>query len=258
MERDVDVLAGEQRRWSGGCTSRRVEQERGVEAVEEAVLDHDRLARAALLGRRAQEHDLAGQLGAIAARAIAAPTPEAAIVLWPQPWPRPGSASYSARMPIRGPVARRARPAGHRAQAPRTAVARLPGRMLDRIAVGAQRHRRSRSRPGPPRRPAPGWRGSGGSGRGSRPGAPRPRPPRAPWQRGGRPSGPRSAPDQRPDRSAGSPVDREGRLGDPDDHQHEQGDRQAERILEPEQRRTGRPRTRPTPPRRKARSQSPR
>ena len=29
---------------------------------------------------------------------MAAPTPEAAIVLWPQPWPRPGSASYSARI----------------------------------------------------------------------------------------------------------------------------------------------------------------
>ena len=38
-----------------------------------------------------------------AARPIAAPTPLAAIVLWPQPWPSPGSASYSARTAIRGP-----------------------------------------------------------------------------------------------------------------------------------------------------------
>ena len=61
------------------------------------------------------------QASRIAASAIAAPTPEAAIVLWPQPWPRPGSASYSARMPIRGPSA--PRPPVSR---PRTAVARLP------------------------------------------------------------------------------------------------------------------------------------
>ena len=44
-----------------------------------------------------------GSSSATAARAIAAPTPDAAIVLWPQPWPRPGSASYSARIPMRGP-----------------------------------------------------------------------------------------------------------------------------------------------------------
>ena len=31
-----------------------------------------------------------GSSSAIAASAIAAPTPDAAIVLWPQPWPRPG------------------------------------------------------------------------------------------------------------------------------------------------------------------------
>ena len=42
-------------------------------------------------------------------------------MLWPQPWPRPGSASYSARTPIRGPSA--PRPPVSR---PRTAVARLP------------------------------------------------------------------------------------------------------------------------------------
>ena len=41
---------------------------------------------------------------ATAASPSAAPTPDAAIVLWPQPCPRPGSASYSARIPIRGPT----------------------------------------------------------------------------------------------------------------------------------------------------------
>ncbi len=56
-----------------------------------------------------------------AASAIAAPTPDAAIVLWPQPWPRPGSASYSARIPIRGPSA--PRPPVRR---PRTAVSSEP------------------------------------------------------------------------------------------------------------------------------------
>ena len=61
------------------------------------------------------------QASRTAASAIAAPTPDAAIVLWPQPWPRPGSASYSARMPIRGPSA--PRPPVRR---PRTAVSRLP------------------------------------------------------------------------------------------------------------------------------------
>ena len=61
-----------------------------------------------------------GRSSATAARAIAAPTPDAAIVLWPQPWPRPGSASYSARIPMRGPSPR---PPGSVA---RTAVARLP------------------------------------------------------------------------------------------------------------------------------------
>ena len=44
-----------------------------------------------------------GSSSAIEARAIAAPTPDAAMVLWPQPCPSPGSASYSARIPIRGP-----------------------------------------------------------------------------------------------------------------------------------------------------------
>ena len=58
---------------------------------------------------------------AIVARAIAAPTPEAAIELWPQPWPRPGRASYSARMPIRGRC-----PPSPPGRMARTAVSRLP------------------------------------------------------------------------------------------------------------------------------------
>ncbi len=65
-----------------------------------------------------------------AASAIAAPTPEAAIVLWPQPCPSPGSASYSARTAIRGPV--RAEAAGEPAPDRRLEAA---GRALDREAV---------------------------------------------------------------------------------------------------------------------------
>src|SRR5262245_2395699 len=62
-----------------------------------------------------------GSSSAIDARAMAAPTPDAAIVLWPQPCPSPGSASYSARIPIRG----RSPPRPPRRTA-RTAVARMP------------------------------------------------------------------------------------------------------------------------------------
>ena len=58
---------------------------------------------------------------AMDASAMAVPTPAAAIVLWPQPWPRPGSASYSARMPMRGPS-----PALPPRRTARMAVARLP------------------------------------------------------------------------------------------------------------------------------------
>lgn len=37
--------------------------------------------------------------------ARAAPTDEAAMMLWPQAWPRPGSASYSAHSPtVSGPL----------------------------------------------------------------------------------------------------------------------------------------------------------
>src|SRR6478609_10968728 len=74
----------------------------------------------------------------IAASAIAAPTPDAAIVLCPQPWPRPGSASYSARIPIRGPSI-----PFPPASRPRTAVARRPAgcstsRPCARIASATQ------------------------------------------------------------------------------------------------------------------------
>ena len=62
-------------------------------------------------------------------------------VLWPQPWPSPGSASYSARMPIRGPSVPRPP-----ASAPRTAVSRRPAGPRPRIR-GAATPQRPSSRP---------------------------------------------------------------------------------------------------------------
>ena len=60
-EDDVDVLRGERMALDVGAVAR-VVHERGVDAGEQAVLDHDRLAAAVLLGRRAEEHDLAREL----------------------------------------------------------------------------------------------------------------------------------------------------------------------------------------------------
>ena len=60
-EHDVDVLRGERIALHVRPVARVVEQ-RGVDAVEQAVVDHDLLAAAPLLGRRPEEHDLAGQL----------------------------------------------------------------------------------------------------------------------------------------------------------------------------------------------------
>ncbi len=59
-ERDVDVLA--RKEGALGVRRRRgMEQQRGVHPVEEPVIQHVLLARAAFLGRRPEEHDLGGQ-----------------------------------------------------------------------------------------------------------------------------------------------------------------------------------------------------
>ena len=73
-----------------------VVQQGRVKAVEEPVVEHHLLAAAALLGGGAEEDDLAGECVATAAEPNRRET-RCAIVLWPQPWPRPGRASYSAR-----------------------------------------------------------------------------------------------------------------------------------------------------------------
>ena len=60
-EDDVDVLRRERVALDVVAVARVVEQRR-VEALEQAVVDHDLLAAPPLLGRRAEEDDLAGQL----------------------------------------------------------------------------------------------------------------------------------------------------------------------------------------------------
>ena len=58
---DVDVLRRERVALDVVAIAR-VVQQRGVEALEQAVVDHDLLAAPPFLGRRAQEDDLAGEL----------------------------------------------------------------------------------------------------------------------------------------------------------------------------------------------------
>ena len=107
-----------------------MEQERGVDAVEEPVIDHHLLARAAFLGRGPEEDDLAGESSATAASPIAA-----------RPLMPP---SCCGRSHARGPATRRTRrgsrsegPPGH--GRPRTTSREPPSRagrrMFDAIAV---------------------------------------------------------------------------------------------------------------------------
>ena len=166
VERDLDVLAGEQAAGHVGHV-RGVEEERRVEAVEQAVVDHQLLARAALLGRRAEEDDLAGQLRRRSPRGRS-----------PHRRPRRpsccgrshdrgqatrrtrrGSRSAARRRPARGPSPGPSSGSGplpcrHAAgRGPRWPGCRPDARPRNR---GRESHRRSRSRPGPPRRPSSG------------------------------------------------------------------------------------------------------
>ncbi len=167
VERDVDVLAGEQPALDAGDV-RRVEQERGVEAFEQAVADHDPLARAALLGRRPEEDDLAGQLGRDRGqgdrgadprgghRVVAAAVPETRqrVVLGEDPDPRAIPSSSAAEDA----------PDGRRQAA---------DRVVHRVAMPANCLGHPGRRLASPRMRAPGWRGSGATARGSRPDGPR-------------------------------------------------------------------------------------
>ena len=93
---------------------------RRVHAGEHAALEQQDLAAAALLGRRADDADREPDLVGDRAAAEPAPTAAAAIMLWPQAWPMPGSASYSAQIATcSGPLPARATNAVGRSQTPR-------------------------------------------------------------------------------------------------------------------------------------------
>ena len=62
-----------------------VVEQRGVDAREQAVLDHPALPLPRSSAGQPRNTISPGSSSAIEASAIAAPTPEAAIVLWPQP-----------------------------------------------------------------------------------------------------------------------------------------------------------------------------
>ena len=159
VERDVDVLAGEQLALDAGHV-RRVEEERRVEPGEQAVADHDPLARATLLGRRAEEHDLAGQLGSqrgerdrgtdprgghrVVAAAVAEPGQR--VVLRQDADPRP----------LPSPAAGEDAADGGRQAA---------DRVLDGDSRAGRSPRRPRPTPGAPRTRAQGSRGSAATGR---------------------------------------------------------------------------------------------
>ena len=121
VEHDVDVLRGERLALDVAPVARVVQQGR----VDARRTGRRRSSICLPLPRSSagvpRKTISPGSSSATAARAIAAPTPDAAIVLWPQPWPRPGSASYSARIPIRGPS-----PPRPPRRTARIAVARLP------------------------------------------------------------------------------------------------------------------------------------
>ena len=97
----VQLDAGQRPR-EDGVARAGVEEHGRVQVVEGAAARHDRLAAVDLLRRRADDDHAAAGRRQHALTATAAPTELAAIRLWPQAWPRPGRASYSARKPTRG------------------------------------------------------------------------------------------------------------------------------------------------------------
>ena len=137
-----------------------------------SAVDQRDLAPAALLGRRADDHTRPPSSSASAAAARPAPSPAAAMTLWPQAWPMPGRASYS-HTPPRGPG--RARPGLERRVDPR--APRGPPGPRPRARRRAGRGRSA------PRSPARGGRGSGATRRPAGRPAGRSRRPAGPWRR---------------------------------------------------------------------------
>ena len=107
--------------------SERMEQERRVEVVEQAVLDHRHLARAALLGGRAQEHDLAGQLRRDGGEGDRRPDARCRHRVVAAAMAQPRQGVVFGEDPDSGPVAAgRPAPGRHRAAARGPPSARLP------------------------------------------------------------------------------------------------------------------------------------
>ena len=116
------------------------------------ALEHDHLAAAALLGRRPEHPDGEPELVGHAGQARPAPTAAAAMMLWPQAWPTPGSASYSAQTATTsGPEPASAPKAVGMPQTP--AVDREPARG-QRLGHRARPRTSSKAAPG-----GRGWRG---------------------------------------------------------------------------------------------------
>ena len=185
-EDDLDVLRRERMALDVVAVARVVEQRR-VEALEQPVVDHDLLAAPPLLGRRAEEDDLARELVGERRERDRGPDPGgrhrvvAAAV----------TETRAARRTRRGSrSAGRRRPDHGEWRGPRSPGCRPDARRRTRGAPGSPR---PRPRRGSPRRPARGRRGSGARDRRSRRGRPRRLRRRAPWRpRTGRPVGWRS------------------------------------------------------------------
>ena len=132
----------------------RVDHHRRVDVVEDAGVEHEHLAAAALLGRRAEHPDGEAELVGQRERAPSpAPTAVAAMMLWPQAWPTSGRASYSAQTAsTRGPSPASATKAVGRPAVP----------VVDREAAALEGLGGQRRPSGPRRRRAPGGRGCRG------------------------------------------------------------------------------------------------
>ena len=251
---DLDVLRRERPAVDVVAVAR-VVQQGGVEALEQAVLDHDLLAAPPLLGRACRgRRSRPGSSSAMAARAIAAPTPDAAIVLWPQPWPRPGQRVVLGEdadpRAVAAAAAALTRPDGRREAAGRVLAPSNPWRASDlgdpgrrlvllegRLRVGVDPVRQVEDLVagrldgrGEPRlhrgvrfgRGRAGQRGHGSS---------------EAERAGGAASGtivPTASPGRRRRPVGGSALGGQRGLGDDDQGDHEQGDRQLQRALEPQ------------------------
>ena len=123
VEDDVDVLRRERLALDVVAVAR-VVQQGGVEALEQPVVDHDLLAAAPLLGGRAEEDDLAGQLVGDRGQGDGRADPGRR----PSCCGRSRGRARAARRTRRGSRSAGRRPPRPPRRTARIAVARLPGR----------------------------------------------------------------------------------------------------------------------------------